>query len=129
MDIIGVSAGLLLLIDGIYLSLIGGPQFSKTVSQIQNSPMKINKFGAIGSYVLLIFLLNVFILQPRYSPYKAFLLGFGVYGVFDFTNYAIFSKYDLIVGLLDMIWGGCLFYMVTKLTYHFEKKKVLVKNK
>jgi len=118
-----VPAALLLFIDALYLTLIGGPQFAETVLQIQHTPMNINMVGAVGSYILLIFLLQVFILQPRHSPFKAFLLGFAVYGVFDLTNYAIFTDYDLLTGIIDMFWGGLLFYMVTTLTYHFEEKK------
>ena len=49
---------------------------------------------------------------------NAFLLGLGVYGVYETTNLAIFKKWDPIIGILDTIWGGILF----SLTYYIFLK-------
>jgi len=107
----------MLALDSVYLSNIGGPLFAKMVKGIQKDEMKINIFGAIGSYLLLILVLYKFIIVERKSPSDAFLLGFCIYGVFDFTNIAIFKNYSLLPALLDTLWGGVLFYIVTKITY------------
>jgi len=112
-----VPAFTMLTLDSVYLSNIGGPLFAKMVKGIQKDDMKINMFGAIGSYLLLILVLYKFIIVERKSPSDAFLLGFCIYGVFDFTNIAIFKNYSLLPALLDTLWGGVLFYIVTKLTY------------
>ena len=112
-----VPAFTMLTLDSVYLSNIGGPLFAKMVKGIQKDDMKINIFGAIGSYLLLILVLYKFIIVERKSPSDAFLLGFCIYGVFDFTNIAIFKNYSLLPALLDTLWGGVLFYIVTKLTY------------
>ena len=112
-----VPAFTMLTLDSVYLSNIGGPLFAKMVKGIQKDDMKINMFGAIGSYLLLILVLYKFIIVERKSPSDAFLLGFCIYGVFDFTNIAIFKNYSLLPTLLDTLWGGVLFYIVTKLTY------------
>jgi uncharacterized membrane protein len=53
---------------------------------------------------------------------EAALLGLVIYGVFDTVNYAIFSKYDLIIALKDAFWGATLFYMTTYITYQISKK-------
>jgi len=117
MEII-VSAVLMLVLDWLYLSNIGTPLFSKMVNNIQSSELKLNVGGAVGAYILMIIVLYKFILYERRSPMDAFLLGVCIYGVFDFTNYAIFKDYKMIpAGLVDMIWGGILFYSVTYLTY------------
>ena len=55
--------------------------------------------------------------RDRKSPNDAFILGLCIYGVFDFTNYAIFKNYNMFIGALDMLWGGILYYVVTWLTY------------
>ena len=127
MEEIIISSFLLLLIDSIYLANIGKPMFSKLVSKIQKEKLTTNLYGAIGSYLLLIVLINKFIITEKKSPFDAFLLGFCTYGVFDFTNYAIFKNYDMFTGLLDTLWGGLLFALVTWLTYniksYFSKKK------
>jgi uncharacterized membrane protein len=112
-----VPAFTMLALDSVYLSNIGGPLFAKMVKGIQKDEMKINIFGAIGSYLLLILVLYKFIIVERKSPSDAFLLGFCIYGVFDFTNIAIFKNYSLLPALLDTLWGGVLFYIVTKITY------------
>ena len=112
-----VPAFTMLTVDSLYLSNIGGPLFAKMVKGIQKDEMKINMFGAIGSYLLLILVLYKFIIVERKSPSDAFLLGFCTYGIFDFTNIAIFKNYSLLPALLDTLWGGVLFYIVTKITY------------
>ena len=128
MEEIIISSFLLLLIDSIYLANIGKPMFSKLVSKIQKEKLTTNLYGAIGSYLLLIVLINKFIITEKKSPFDAFLLGFCTYGVFDFTNYAIFKNYDMFTGLVDTLWGGLLFALVTWLTYniksYFFKKKI-----
>ena len=112
-----VPAFTMLALDSVYLSNIGGHLFAKMVKGIQKDEMKINIFGAIGSYLLLILVLYKFIIVERKSQSDAFLLGFCIYGVFDFTNIAIFKNYSLLPALLDTLWGGVLFYIVTKITY------------
>ena len=107
----------MLALDSVYLSNIGGPLFAKMVKGIQKDEMKINIFGAIGSYLLLILVLYKFIIVERKSPSDAFLLGFCIYGVFDFTNIAIFKNYKWMPAMLDTLWGGILFYLVAFVTY------------
>ena len=107
----------MLFIDSVYLSNIGGPMFDKMVKKIQKDDMKINIYGAIGAYILMILAIYKFIIMERKPPMDAFILGLCIYGVFDFTNYAIFKNYSMMIGLLDMVWGGILYYIVTVITY------------
>ena len=112
-----IPAFSMLALDSVYLSTIGGPLFSTMVKGIQNKEMKLNMYGAIGSYILLILVLYKFIIMERRSLTDAFILGLCVYGVFDFTNIAIFHNYKLLPALIDTVWGGILFYSVTWITY------------
>ena len=41
------------------------------------------------------------------------ILGWVIYGTFDFTTGAIFKDYDLNTMLMDTVWGGILFGLVT----------------
>ena len=111
----------ILFLDSIYLSNIGGPMFNKMVKKIQKDDMKLNIYGAIGAYILMILAIYKFIIVERKSPNDAFILGICIYGVFDFTNYAIFKNYNMFIGILDMLWGGILYYIVTKVTYKILK--------
>ena len=107
----------MLSLDSVYLSNIGGPMFNKMVKKIQKDDMKLNIYGAIGAYILMILAIYKFIIMDRKPPMDAFILGICIYGVFDFTNYAIFKNYSIMIGLVDMLWGGCLYYIVTLITY------------
>ena len=51
-------------------------------------------------------------------------MGLIIYGIFDFTNLAIFERYSVGVGLADVAWGTFLFTLVTYLT-----KKTMLKLK
>ena len=112
-----IAAFSMLALDSIYLSSIGGSLFSKMVRNIQKEDMKIDMYGVIGSYILLVLVLYKFIIMERRSPSDAFILGLCVYGVFDFTNIAIFKNYKWIPAIVDTLWGGILFYIVTYITY------------
>jgi uncharacterized membrane protein len=119
-----IPAFSMLALDSVYLSNIGGPLFAKMVNKIQNEDMKLNIFGAIGSYILLILVLYKFIILERKPLSDAFLLGFCIYGIFDLTNIAIFKNYQLIPSLVDTVWGGVLFYAVTWITYKILRIKM-----
>ena len=112
-----IPAFSMLALDSLYLSNIGGPLFAKMIKGIQKEDMKLNVFGAIGSYILLILVLYKFIILEKKTPSDAFLLGFCIYGIFDLTNIAIFKNYQIIPALVDTVWGGVLFYSVTWITY------------
>jgi uncharacterized membrane protein len=118
-----IPAFSMLALDSIYLSNIGGPLFAKMVNGIQKEDMKINIFGAIGSYILLILVLYKFIIIERKPLSDAFLLGFCIYGIFDLTNIAIFKNYQIIPAIVDTVWGGVLFYTVTWITYKLLRIK------
>ena len=109
-----VSALGLVAIDFAYLSVIKG-YYTRQIVAVQGSPMVVNVFGAIVTYVFLIFGLNYFIIGPGRSAQDAFLLGLVVYGVYDFTNLALFSKWQLFTAVTDTLWGGALFYLTTML--------------
>jgi len=109
-----VSALGLVAIDFAYLSAIKG-HFERQIAAVQGSPLRVNLFGAIVTYVFLIFGLNYFIIRPGRSAQDAFLLGLVVYGVYDFTSLALLSKWQLFTAVTDTLWGGVLFYLTTRL--------------
>ena len=109
-----VSALGLVAIDFAYLGVIKG-YYARQIAAVQGSPMVVNLFGAVVTYVFLIFGLNYFIIGPGRSAQDAFLLGLVVYGVFTFTNLALLSKWQLTTAVMDALWGGTLFYLTTKL--------------
>lgn len=107
---------LLLLFDSIYLQLIY-PSFNRMVLVVQGAPIKIRFIGAILCYIVLAALLSYFIIEPRKSAMDAGLLGFGVYAVYETTSYAVLKDWNATIALIDTLWGGALFYLVTSSIY------------
>jgi uncharacterized membrane protein len=100
---------LFILIDIIWLKFFAGPKYTKMILNIQGEPMKA-KMGPAGLvYVFMTILLMLFGSQ---SNTRNFLLGSLTYGIYDFTNLAIFNKFDKLFALYDTLWGGVLFAIV-----------------
>jgi uncharacterized membrane protein len=115
--IIVVSAIILIILDFIFISFIMNG-YKQMVSNVQNSEMNINYFGAIFCYILLIFSLYYFILKDKKSVLDAFLLGIVIYGILESTNYSIFKKWDAKIAIMDTLWGGILFASTTYFVYY-----------
>jgi len=117
-----LSAIVMISLDFVYLNVMKG-YFMNQVKMVQGTPLKLNYLGAAICYVFLITGLNYFIIKPRKSVTDAFLFGLVVYGVYETTNYALFSNWSLISVIIDTLWGGLLFasttYVVEKLRYIF----------
>lgn len=111
------SSAILLTIDGLYLYNIGMTTFQKNVELIQKSPLELNIYGAVLSYVCVIGILYYFIISQGKSVMDAFLLGIFLYGTFDMTNLAMFTKYAWKTAITDTLWGGILFALTTWATY------------
>lgn len=102
-------AFIMILLDSVFLSSVKKP-FSLLVQSIQQSPMTLKIIPVILCYFLLLLLFCYFLIYKQGSILDAFLLGLGIYGVYETTNFAIFKKWDnLPISLLDTLWGGVLF--------------------
>ena len=114
-----ISAIIFVFIDSIYLNIVKN-YFSNQIKSIQGSPIKMNYLATLICYIFLIFGINYFIIKPNRSVQDAFLLGIVIYGVFETTNMALFSKWSWITVIMDTTWGGLLFaittYLVKKIT-------------
>jgi uncharacterized membrane protein len=117
-----LSAIVMISLDFVYLSSMKG-YFANQVKNVQGSPLKLNFLGAAICYIFLVVGINYFIIKPRKSVSDAFLLGLVIYGVYETTNYAIFSNWSIISVIIDTLWGGLLFagttYIVEKIRYIF----------
>ena len=107
-----VSSIVFIMIDSVYLYFIKD-YFNNQVKLIQGSSIKINSYAMIICYIILIFGINYFIIIPNRSILDAFLLGLIIYGVYEITNMALFSKWSWTTVLIDTLWGGILFALTT----------------
>lgn len=103
-----VSSIVFIMIDSVYLYFIKD-FFTSQIKLIQGSPIIINSSAMIICYIILIFAMNYFIIIPNRSILDAFLFGLIIYGVYETTNMALFSKWSWTTVLIDTLWGGTLF--------------------
>lgn len=109
--------------------------YQRLVMKVQGATLRVNLVGAALSYVC-VFLALVLVAIPntrrkltqpattcnnllQLAITNAGMLGFLMYGVFNFTNMAIFQNYDVAVALLDTMWGTLLFTGATYFTIYF----------
>lgn len=111
-----IAAVLVVVIDSFYLNSIKG-YFSKQIKDVQGSPMKLDMTATVLAYVFIVFGINYFIIRKKASVGEAFLLGLVIYGIYEFTNKALLSKWTYTTVIIDTLWGGILFALVTYLTY------------
>jgi uncharacterized membrane protein len=111
------SSAILLTVDVLYLYNVGMKTFQNNVQLIQKSPLELNVYGALLSYICVVGVLYYFIISQRKPVTDAFLLGIFLYGTFDMTNLAMFKKYAWTTAITDTLWGGTLFAFTTWATY------------
>ena len=85
---------------------------SKTLVSVQGFKPNVRYISAFFCYVALTFLMYYFIIIPKRSLTDAFLLGVGVYTVYETTNYALFKNWPLQMVIMDILWGGFMFFIV-----------------
>jgi uncharacterized membrane protein len=116
-----ISSVIMIVLDGLFLRTLQ-PVFEQTVQRIQGSPLQLNLRGVIPCYIFLVLVLNYFIIYPHKSPLEAFLLGICINGIYETTNYSIFKNWPLYTVIIDILWGGTLFALVTWITYAIAHK-------
>jgi hypothetical protein len=100
-------------VDLAWLTLTG-PSFMSMVRSIQGSPSTPRIVPALVVYLALGYLATI----PT-SYQSAFLLGLCVYAVYDFTNLALFKRYDWRMAVADSLWGGVLLTLVFAIRKRF----------
>lgn len=59
-----------------------------------------------------VYIALAYLLLQTHSNLQAFLTGLATYAVYDFTNYATLTNYDLKFAIADSLWGGVVFTIV-----------------
>lgn len=107
-----LTAITLVLVDSTYLYLIKH-YFANQIYIIQGTNMSLHLLATIMCYILLVSGLYYFIIKNKKSVLDAFILGIVIYGVFETTNKALFTKWKWMTVLIDSLWGGILFAVTT----------------
>ena len=106
-------------IDAIYLSS-SSKYFNSQIKAIQGNNLKLKPISTILCYLTLTIGIFYFGIVKNLKLGELFFLGIFVYGVYEFTNHAIFKKWKWKTVLMDTIWGGILF---ASSVYVFKKIK------
>lgn len=98
---------LFFLVDIPYLYAVG-PWAQEVLRRTQGgSPFQMRWAAAPIVYLALAYLVTL-----ARSTVEAAAIGAATYAVYDFTNYATLTKYDLSFAVTDTVWGGALFSIV-----------------
>tara|TARA_B100001175_G_C19090494_1_gene440214 strand:- start:51 stop:422 length:372 start_codon:yes stop_codon:yes gene_type:complete len=111
-----ISALVMLGLDATYISIIKNA-YMKQIQNIQTIKPNVDVVAVVICYIFMIFGINYFIIQKNASLLDAFLFGIVIYGVYDATSYALFSKWSAKLAIIDTIWGGVLMMTTAYLTY------------
>jgi uncharacterized membrane protein len=110
------SSILLLVIDAFYLFTMSN-HYGHLINNIQGFKLKLKLLPTIVVYILIYLGWYYFIYskntQLKQKIKDSFVLGLVIYGVYEFTNQAIFDKWTFKTVLIDTIWGSMLLTLLT----------------
>ena len=112
-------AVIMTLLDAVYLTALTS-NFEAQVKLVQNAPLQFNIVGAVLCYIFLVYGLYYFIIKDKRPVSDAVILGLVIYGVYETTTYTLFKDWHFYNVVLDTVWGGILFGLVTKLVYEYQ---------
>ena len=81
--------------------------------------------GAMLCYLFIIIALYHFIIRKNAPIRDAMILGWCIYMIYELTNKAILSNWSWTTVLIDGIWGGILFGLVS-IAYRLILKKPII---
>jgi uncharacterized membrane protein len=80
--------------------------FNPMIEKIQGSKVEINAYGAILAYlVLIVAYLTIAYNEDKPDYFRGLMLGFAIYGTYEFTNLAMFTKWHPKILIIDILWG------------------------
>ncbi len=122
----------LAIVDYIWIGVIFADSYRKTIESVQKTKFTVRIVSGLIVYIALA-LIIVFWIIPRIqleskqnnllltSFIYGGILGGLIYAVFDFTNYAIFTNWDLQTSIIDAVWGMILMTIVSFITAYSNK--------
>ena len=114
-----ISTATLLILDFLWIGLFMGSRYSTMIKNIQGTPMKTKWLYAAIAYTLMVIGLNHFVL-PNINVKNVtikdcltygFMFGLVLYGVYDFTIGAVLKKWSMPLAILDVLWGGFVYFI------------------
>tara|TARA_B110000008_G_C16807213_1_gene499203 strand:- start:523 stop:909 length:387 start_codon:yes stop_codon:yes gene_type:complete len=117
-----IATIVLLLADFLWIGLYMNKNYKNQVKTIQGTVMKTNPVFILLAYILMVVGLNIFVLPNIRKGYELedslkYGLTFGIvlYGVYDFTSGAVLSKWNKKLAIIDVLWGGFVYFIASYL--------------
>ena len=111
---------LILVLDRVYLYGIRNI-FSKQIMDVQHTPLQMDRVAAMLCYLLIIVGLYYFVLYENKSIVEAMILGIVIYGTYELTTKALIKNWRWKTVVLDTVWGGVLFGLVTAIFQQYKR--------
>ena len=103
-----------MILDAIYISFTYGLLFERILQKINNTnKVKIKYWAAIIFYFITAVGFYFFLEKDRKPLYYSFLFGLFIYFFYEITNYTIIESWTLQTVVIDSLWGGVLFLLVS----------------
>lgn len=114
-----MSVIVLLILDFLWIGLFMNNQYKSMIRDVQKTDMKPKLPFAVLSYSLMVIGLLYFVLPNiRKDSVEdclkyGFLFGIILYGVYDFTAAAVLKDWKMNVALIDILWGGTVYFIAS----------------
>lgn len=113
-----IATATLLILDFLWIAFYMGKQYQRQITGIQGSKMEAKPLYAMVAYTLMVIGLNTFVMPRIRKGHELedslkYGLTFGIvlYGVYDFTAGAVLKKWDTKLALIDVAWGGFVYFI------------------
>jgi uncharacterized membrane protein len=110
-----------LVLDLIWIRL-NATAYNKLVQNVQKDALQTSYSRMAAAYLFVVFsmitILVPNVIRDSYNMHpianairNGAVLGCSIYGIYNFTNYAIFKNYDINIGIMDTVWGTFLYFI------------------
>jgi uncharacterized membrane protein len=130
LKIVAICIGVMFILDYIWITVML-PMYKVAIKVVQKEEMVISTIGVVGSYICLVFGFIMFVFplaKQQDSLIKAIgigaAFGFATYGVYNFTNMALFRRSAWDVSVKDIAWGTSLMGVLGGIAWYLHKSNV-----
>lgn len=117
------------IIDYLWLGLIARDFYTRELGSLGREPgaqLDVRILAAIGVYPLIALSVVFGALQLGNGSFTHTLLygaavGLAIYGIYEFTNYAVLEGWSVRIVLVDIIWGTFLFALLSGIAHYIQK--------
>jgi len=117
LKIIGIVLVIFMILDLPMIFFINNKMYADQFLKINGSSYSGVAVIIFGILSYLTLALGIYYFGVKQNSYlNAAILGFVVYGTYNFTNLAAIKNYEIKTGVIDIVWGTTLCFLVTAIS-------------